>query len=347
MSYFKYIENPEIASVNDYNLYHTTTPYKAEKILKENLLRLSLQETNSSEHQGKRPLRLYYMSFARTPSSGYIADRSSGLRKVNEVVLFIFDERKLKKIRGVIIKPTNYWNSDRPDYTSGVGASGRIMGSSKEAEERLFSNSLELKNTNKAIKEIRIFLYDRDLENDGQLWAVRKLYLEAKLNKIPMKFFKENNLQGYLHGRENKKDREEILTLVKQTMKDIYFLQRSPSRISDSFNSKIVKKKWPSAWAGDRGMLNELRYLVKSKSYEELPTKVRSGLYYHLRYPDSFKLHYQADIHNMRAGYTKDKQEFDKLLKATKVKSVAEFFEYLYNKWTKLRQEYIDNDKNN
>lgn len=310
MLYFDYLEK---AAVNDYNLYHATDLHKLYSIISTKSLRLSLAESNSSESSLGVP-KLYYISFARTPASGYIADRGKSLRSVNEAALIVFDRHKLLKKQGVIVNPVQYYNLD---------SRGRIFGSqAREAEERLFSNSLEIKDIISSIKEVRIMTF-------GDKYRVpsisKKLLLLIKTNKIKLKLFTMDNFQGFLLGKEKSSDR----VLAFNNLKASEYTINTYS--SEARRAKQITKKNPN-WRSFNSLDNLNEYVYKNTK-GELTRQARSSLYYHTRYPEAFMEAYSADLHNMRSGIFMDKDRFDRLLKRMKSKTVKEFFNKLYIKW--------------
>lgn len=307
----RYLDYLEKAAVGDYNLYHATELYKLYSILSTNSLRLSLSESNSSEAILGTP-KLYYMSFARTPASGYIADRGKSLRPVNESALIVFDRNKLLRKKGVIVKPVQYYNLDKD---------GRIFGSQgREAEERLFSNNLEIKGIISTIKEIRIMTFDDKYPVPR---ISKKLLLLIKTNKLKLKLFTMDNFQGFLLGKEKPNDRALALNNLKTSKYTINTYS------SEARRAKQITKKNPN-W---RSYLDNLNEYVYKSSKDELTNKAKSSLYYHTRYPESFMEAYSAELHNMRSGIFMDKDRFDRLLKRMKAKTVKDFFNKLYLKW--------------
>lgn len=313
----------EIARANDYFLYHTTNTYKALKIIKSNSLQLPLAQTNANE--AKFAKKTFYLSFARTPSSGYIADRASGLRSINESCLIVFNQKKLLSYRGVTTAPVDYW---------GANDTGRIIGGgAKEAEERLFSDHPTLNNISEAIVEIRLSVSFEKYENYD--WMIELISL-CKKKKIPIKTFLRGNKQGYLRGVENKEDSKEIFAFLKNNG----LTENKDTGYSTVTRAKIITKKNP-AW-GTNSWLKVLTELTYKNSYNDLSKETRSRLWYHLRSPDEFIKSYDADIHNMRAGHELDKKKFYALMRKMNAKNVTGFFNSLYDKWTKLKAEQDD-----
>lgn len=301
-------------------LYHVTSPFKAAKIIKENRLRLSLSETNASE-KALGVKKTFYSSLARTPASGYIADRSSGLRDINEFVMFVFSRESLNKINNAVIKPVSYFTA---------GEDGRIYGSAREAEERFFYTKPNLQNINKHILEVRIFM-PKDLTNFYR--GLLDTLLIAK--KKGIKVLITDNRTDFIAGRENPDVRKEsIQRLIK--LKD--------ERHSEwNINHKSVKKKFIALGKKvSTSEIEELEAYVYGKSYTDLPEKARSQLYYINRgYGDSgFEKTYSSFIHNLRGARETEQNRFYNLLKVMKVKTVSDFMLKLENKWMTLYKDY-------
>ena len=310
MRYLKYLE---LAAVNDYFLFHNTEFYNAYSILKTDALHLSLSETNESEAAlgASKP---WYISFARTASSGYIADRSSGLRSVNYPILFVFDRRKIKG-NNVVFKPVQYFT---------LSLYGRQMGSGREAEERMFYDKPVYKNVSKAVKEIRVFIRTNDLK-DSFISYLRKLVIIAKQRKIPVKFFTETNRQGYIRGVEKKEDRELILSHMNQNRE----YKGGTSYIAMG-RTKIVKKNNKDWYSPD--WIDQLDELIRYNTLDDLSKRVRSRVTFD--YTVDLYNYYKND--NARTSSVDDKIRFDKLLKKTKSKTIKEFFSKLDKKWNTL-----------
>ena len=307
----------ELSRVTDYWLFHTCNAYKALHILRDNALKLPLSETNSTE--SKHAKKLFYLSFARTAASGYIADRSTGRRSINESVLFIFNAQTLLRRRGVIIAPVDYW---------GLDSKGRSLGNAREAEERLFSDTPVLPGIVSDIVEIRIATSFDKYENYSYLLDV---VFAAKKHKIPVKLFLRSNKVGYLRGVENLADR----ALIMEQLKKEGFNKNKNSGYSEASRAKILKKKIPN-W-GTSSWLPLMTEFVYATSYAELSTKARDRLWYLLRDKSEFAKNSESEIHNLRAGNEVDKKRFYALLRKMKSKTVAQFFSDLYEKWSKIQ----------
>ena len=309
----------ELAKVGDYNLYHTTNSSNAFKILHTNSLKLSLAETNSSE--SKFAKKLFYLSFARTPASGYIADRAPGLRTINESVLFVFDKRKLNQLRGVTFSPVDYW---------GAGENGRIFGGgAKESEDRMFSDTAFLKNINSTIKEVRVVVGEDKYDNNPWLLNV---VLECKKKKIPVKLFNKQDKDGFIYGKEDKSERKRLFDLLKQEG-----LGKPRTSTAEYNRASIIKKKAPE-WVGsaDRGIrvITELFYKDK---LEDLSKEARRFVYDYNDRP-GFLRYFETDVHNLRAGNPIDQKRFYSLLKNAKVKKLSTFINQMFDKWKNIRE---------
>lgn len=316
MSYFTAIV--EKAKVGDYNLYHNTNPSNAFKIISLDMLKLPLAETNSSEARFAN--KLFYLSFARTPASGYIADRAPGLRGINEFVLFVFDKRKLDKLRGVSFAAVDYW---------GAGGTGRIMGGgAKEAEERMFSDTAYLKNINTAIKEVRIVVGEEKYDNNNWLLNV---VLECKKKKITVKLFNKQDKDGFIYGKEDPAERKRLF----ETLKAEGF-QKPRTSTAEYNRATIIKKKAP-AWVGsaDRGIRVIAEMFYKNK-IEDLSKDARRFVFDYNDKP-GFIRYFETEVHNLRAGNPIDQKRFYSLLKRAKVKKLSTFISAMFDKWQKIR----------
>lgn len=313
----------EVARENDYYLYHVTEPHKALSILSSGSLRLPLAKTNESEAQvaSKRKGKNYYMSFARSPTSGYIADRAPGLNKVSDSILFVFDKQVLAKQRNVIFEQVQYFGA--------VDSSGRQGGNAREKEERLFSSEPVVKSVSNSIVEIRIYV-----GKGREHHLIRKVLSVAKKRNMNVKLFSDANYQGYLLGKENAADRKVVFDLLLAQKDD----SQPRSAITESYSSRGYYKH-----AGTK-MLDEYRhrlyaYVYKQK-YEELTAKQRSEIY-HLTWDSrAFYEGFKHDLHNLRGGRLAEQDAFNKALKFMKAKNVDDFFAKLYAKWKKLRDAY-------
>ncbi len=323
----------DTAGANDNWLYHATAPQKALSILLNNKLFLPLAETNSSESVLNRGKKLYYLSFARSPSSGYIADRSRGLRAINEDILFVFDRPKLTR-RGATIRPVDYW--------ANPNAEGRQMGgAARETEERLFSNQPTIDNVVPAIVEVRVVIRDAGKPADryNNTRIVRDIVLWCKTNRVPVKLFTENNKAGFVLGREKPADRH----LAYETLRDRSALQPGEKKYEQKYmrsgdhTPRLLRRMNSSS------PILALGELVYKNDYESLSKRARDLIYYKVAYANNskeFVKNMEDDLHNMRAQRDKEREMFERMLTYMKVKTIGEFFEKLYVKWIKLRDEY-------
>ena len=309
-----YLDALEQAKVGDYNLYHGTNASVAFKILHNNMLKLPLAETNESE--AKFATKLFYLSFARTPASGYIADRAKGLRSINDSVLFVFDKNKLKSFRGITFKAVDYW---------GAGNNGRIMGGgAKEAEERMFSDTAYVKGTNSAIKELRIIVGEDKYDNNSWLLNV---VLEAKKKKIPVKIFNNKDKDGFIYGKEDLVERQRLFKILRAEG-----LEKPRTSTSEYNRASIIKKKAPN-WVGsaDRG-IRILSELYWKDSMDNLSKEARRFVWDYYDFP-SFKRYFDTDVHNLRAGNPIDQKRFYSLLRRAKVRNLSVFIRQIFDKW--------------
>lgn len=312
----------EEAGENDYRLYHNLDLFKLKSVLISNSFRLPLSASNESEEKlGVK--KMFYLSFARTPSSGYIADRSSGLSKVNEDALLVIDRRLLEKQRGVSLVPVQYYSVD---------GTGRAMGSAREAEERLFSDKPLLTGVINTIVEVRIMT--TRYFNDRHYYALRQVYTICKRKGIKTKLFSMDNYQGYLLGKEKLKDRDAIYEKMIST-------KFKPDNYGSSYEarrSSIVRKR-SKYMATDS--FQDLAEYVYNDSLKDLGKQARERLYYLVRgytADHNFYGYYKTEIHNLRGitTSTTDRDKLNRMLKHMKVKSLREFFSKLQTKWENI-----------
>lgn len=311
------------AGVNDYHLFHVTSSYKAHSIVKAMELRLPLAATNKTERTLGTP-RPYYMSFARSVSSGYIADRGQG-NGLGGDVLLIFDSRKLLNTRGTELKTIDYWSTTSENKT------GRQLGRGREMEERLFSDKPKLDITNK-LAEIRVMVDGNDWRDKWKL----ELVIDAKKKKIKLKLFTENNKQGFIAGREKAEDRKDALAILKK-----HGPTEVNSNITDAMRGGTLRKRATGYGVTRFQLLNEF---VNKKTFESLSKDAKerlSSIFYSATDDDSFLRGYETDLHNMRSGRATEQDQFNKVFLASKEKNIDEFFRKLTIKWRKLRKEYL------
>lgn len=322
-------------------LYHATNSLSALYVLKSGEFKLPLTETNTSEtkiqvkdKQGNLVMKdrhlpgLFYLSTARSLSSGYIADRDKNLNKVGETTVFVLDWPIIRsKNRGVVIKPIEYW---------GLDATGRKYGSGSEQEERIFSNNRALK-IKGAIKEILLYV-------DRPNFRMRQVYSFCLKNRIPIKLFTEHNFQGFLRRKERDEDRKLAIERLQKTKQDRY-MSGLPGKTPSS--SKTAEKYWFRNTSKDDRRYKELDALtvmVNAKDYGKLPKKVREYFYNY----GSLQERFTNFIHNIRGESKQGSDSTDKfaiLLKKMKAKSVKDFFDKLDAKWEKLRDKYKEEER--
>lgn len=316
MTYLKHLA--ELAAINDYNLYHTTDYHKAFNILKGNEFHLSLAETNSSEARlSSGTAKLWYMSFARTTASGYIADRSQNLRAVQYPILFVFDRRKLNK-RKVIFKPVEYYKTD---------GSGRNWGAARESEERMFHDEPRLRGITPSIKEIRVYL-DRTSTHSTDISYLRRIYILASKLNIPIKAFSLRNKAGYHLGKEKSEDHAFMLSVIKGKGEQ----RRGGTSFIDMYRTKITKKRYKDGYTLD--WIDILGEYVRYDNYSDLSKRARSRIAgsYTIDFADTFR----SDLHNSRTEGIDRKERLQKLLKQTGARTLSSFFTELSVKWSSI-----------
>lgn len=324
----------ETAGVHDDWLFHVLAPHKALSILTKNAFRLPLAETNSSE-AALGATKQYYMSFARTPNSGYIADRSKGLRRVQDPVLLVFHRPRLERLRGVVFRPVSYHGAD---------AAGRAMGGAKEAEERLFSNHPIIPGVTGALAEIRIIVNPSDAHP-----YTRDVLSAATKRKIRVKLFTWDNFQGYLRGVETPADRTaafEMLKALKPSTTSQFAIRNTPEfrkpYDADAMNAPIVAKKLGPNWR-NRSNANLAEWVYKT-DYAALTKDARSAISSFLSDgPDGGARMWESwssYVHNLRAGRAAEQDKFNRMMTHLRVRSPKAFFYALVAKWVPLREAY-------
>lgn len=321
------IDDTDEAKAGDYYLYHATGAYKAEQILKTGKLRLPLVATNKSEEKISNTKKLYYMSFARTLTSGYILDRGEG-NGMGDSVILVFDRNKLANIRGATFKPVDYWNN--------TNAQGRQMGRSKEAEERLFSNS-PIANVASALVEVRMFVHNDDYRDK----YTKEVLTVCKKQGIKLKLFTKENQKGLFTGNEKAADRKVAFDIVKNYKKPEKWSQ-------DHLRGGTLRKRQPTHYP-----LSEMQRLVEyafKKSVDNLSDRAKKDLTTNIfRYSfrteettNAFYDYYSGNgaLHNMRGGRPEEQDRFNKVMAHMKAKSVMDLCAKLTDKWKILYTEY-------
>lgn len=319
----------ETASID--TLFHNTSPNKALSILKDGAFRLPLSETNASETRGQKVPALFYLSTARTITSGYISDRGPHLNKLNDSVVFVIDTKKLRqKNRGIKIVPFEYWGN--------ADASGRRMGAAREAEERIYSDNRTLK-----IKGcVKVLLAVRD-DKYANNFHLRNVYSYCLKNKIPVKLFTYDNLAGFKLQREKPEDKNRALQLLKEAKREHPYQtsHKGVSPHSSKTSIKFYAKKGDGIRLSD---LQMLRALVDKTEYSQLPYKVKTQFFdYNGMYARSVNEYFSNYLHNLRGSIAHGSDEIDKLhdlIRKMRAKTVNEFFEKLIAKWSKLYEDH-------
>lgn len=314
-------------------LFHNTNPTKALSILKDGAFRLPLAETNTSETRGNKVPALFYLSTARTITSGYISDRGPHLNKLNDSVVFVIDTKKLRVLnRGIKIVPFNYWGNPNE--------AGRHLGSGREAEERIYSDNRTLK-IKGCIKVLLAVRDDKYVNN----FHLRNVYAYCLKNKIPVKLFTFDNLSGFKLQREDQDDRNRAVSLLKAAKREHPY-QTSHKGVLP-YASKSAQKYYNKGISKDKIRISDLqmlRALVDADSYDKLPYKVKLQFFdYNGLYEPSVTQYFSNYLHNLRGSIAHGSDEIDKLhnlVKKMRAKTLNEFFEKLIAKWSKLYEQY-------
>jgi hypothetical protein len=277
-------------------LYHFTSVLDAVSILQQKQFKLTFagNESEARHQQGYD----YYLSTTRSKVGRYTVHESYWQGVVFTLNAAWFSH-KYK------IKPIDYW--------------GRSFDGDRESEDRVISNKptmpLDMK---QAILSIHIYI--KDQKEDAKLGNfVRKIIMQAKLNKIPVHVYGDKT--AFLTQNTKK------ATPLNQIQN---YLNRKPDEdgISGSRHNDYKEK------SAKRDLAPYMELLYK-KATKHLSPQARSALY-NLRYPDA--IHgVQARIHN-----SKKSLEIRKLataMRAEKIATPQELVERLRKKWDAIQSE--------
>jgi hypothetical protein len=131
-------------------VYHATYLDKGLSILKQDAFVLATVTGTKSEKE-KNKGRNYYMSLARSMSSGY-----SLFRDARRIIFFKLDGKLLgNNLKG---GPIDYWGGMHMMNVSNM--------TNKEIEDRIFSDKPKIENASKYIKEVYIFLGEKKFKRN-------------------------------------------------------------------------------------------------------------------------------------------------------------------------------------
>lgn len=148
-------------------------------ILSSNTIRMSPTFTKGMETHEKYS---YYLSTSRTRTGKYHADN------MTYSVLFELDGRSLSN--NMTGEPMDYWGEDFR----------KASGGAYEHEDRIYSNSPEIKNAAKYINRIDILLGDIRYDREKSNKEVRQLVMIAKRHNIPVRLY-DNRREWVVGGK--------------------------------------------------------------------------------------------------------------------------------------------------
>lgn len=187
-------------------VFHATPIDALYSILKSDKLELVPNIAPVEKHLGGKE-KYYYLSTMRNKSGKYFLGSDKKANSPRVETYFVLDYDYLKSRMKSL--PVDYWESGRKN---------------SEEEERFWSNESELKGLSKFIKSIHVLVDDE---------KSKKKYLElqfmANARKIPIFFYDkpenyvvgkkpielETSDDGYVGGLDNKRDINEIRSLIK------------------------------------------------------------------------------------------------------------------------------------
>lgn len=185
-------------------------------ILSSNTIRMSPTFTKGME---AHPKYNYYLSTSRTRTGKYHADN------MNYSVLFELDGRSLSNTMAG--SPVDYWGEDFR----------KASGGAYEQEDRIFSNSPEIKNAIKYINRIDILLgairHDRDKSNKD----VRKIVMIAKSRNIPVRLY-DNKREWVVGGKGIT-----IEEFLSRSFPEVKSISREQTEEDKYFNMRSTRKR--------------------------------------------------------------------------------------------------------
>jgi len=336
-------------------VYHLTNLGSLADIIDSNKFRLPLSSSTSAE-VAMGVHKLFYMSLARNPSSGYISDKGEGNVILKNQPLLVLDGAKLSQRYKIV--PVEYWGVKNGRQGSGPNSRG------KEQEDRLFSDQQFIPDAISYIKEIRIILDPKIDERESS--RLRKLYLALSKTNIAVKWY--CNVDDYEYGGIFSPDYEQTKAKKRKEQSEVVqsFLRGSDkNQINPAQYFKQLNKEKPSTYDGGawdkaeklkakRGMIEPSDQRLRDEDYykelfyknslEALSPKARSKLYYLTGYnPTDSIRSLEAAVQNARSphhrGGTEFQAEIAKMYKATKTNTPKELCTYFINKWTKIRND--------
>lgn len=273
-------------------LFHRTNLYAGSKIMTENRFRLvSPMGTRVEQELTKKA---FYLSTSRSLSGYYDRNNKS------YSCYFVLDGSKLMN-NGFSGEPINYWD-------------GFPRGERDELEDRVWSNSPNIKPATKYILEVNILFNDKPYDGDyeeTQKITIVSIIKECKKNKIPVYLYTDQNA----YNTRNKKKTVTDFTILKRN-RDFKVTKSSEMKRINFLAPYIELIKVPAGSKLSDGAKYLKNKIVGYKWYRD--EHVRS---------------LEADIHNTK---TNDKtNEFVQLCRSMKFFTAADVIDYIDAKFTK------------
>lgn len=254
-------------------VYHFTSFASAQKILKDNAFALSPFMAKGIESDIIDTKKTFYLSTTRSKLGRYGQNNF-------KMLAFVLDGNKLAANHSS--KPIDYWN-DR----------------GSEMEDRILSDNPYIKNANKFIRGIEIFVRPEDMEES--LGQIKAIIIEAEGSNIPVRIY--DNVQNFNASRNPIDIRDKVLSAE----------DWEPYQSSYNIGSYI--KRYTNALKG-----------------ENLDSPEMEKFIYNIRYyPQDLSGQLKADAHN--ANSTDEMREFALVARKLKLKTLDDVVNYLKKKY--------------
>jgi hypothetical protein len=270
MSFLKAIKDKYILVESGLSpiLYHWTSIWNAESILKSDKFQLATHAGTSSDESAKNRKKFYYLSTSRLARGGYT--------KPYGVILELDGVKLQHNYAGL---PFDYWGHAYKKISNEDNR--RVL---EELEDRVVSDKAAIPHASKYIKSVHVMLTADWQEDDSRGNHIRKqlrsLLYKAKLKKLPIFFYQDRN--AFLGLRKEK--------AIKPPFEE---WKHDPEKIDKGGGSDRSAKfeKWI-----------ELYYNVDPDKL----SKKALDTYKNLRYSDAADS-LKADIHNERTTGSSEK----------------------------------------
>lgn len=298
-------------------LYHRTSVGSVLSILQDNEFRLTTSVGTKSDARDTSGGRWYFLSTARTLSSGYYRS-TSGLH-----AFITLDGDKLQqRYKGY---PVDYWQySTKPEDWSSPERYSDAM-SSKEMEDRIVHDKSTIPDAKKYITEISVVIPTNfktgEVNLEGlQASKLRKLVIEAKKNNIPIYLYKNfSDLRAHNVGKAIDIDAIDL-----SGHRDITrgYISREDDRRLGHHVSSAVKAYYANGYDGLDA--DTRKFVLQLRSDYKL-------------YRDEMIRSVAGDIKWQNSQDNKWGNQITKLMQKHKFTSVDQFIDMLHEKWKDIK----------